>query len=115
VEYEIDADESVSTAVVRAVGAAEGRDPRSLAGDAPLADVLDPAALDALFEPRSDGTPRIGGRLSFVYSNCRVTVENGEFLALEPLDVVRSEGGAGRRADATDPTDAGGPASDRFR
>ena len=82
-EYEIEADESVSTAVVRAVSAVEGREPASLP---PLADVLDPAALDALFESRFDGTSRIGGRLSFVYSNCRITVDNGEYLTLHWLE-----------------------------
>ncbi|MFC7029117.1 HalOD1 output domain-containing protein [Halomicroarcula sp. GCM10025324] len=34
------------------------------------ADVVDPTALDSLFDPRYDGTPRTGGRLSFVYNNC---------------------------------------------
>lgn len=87
-EYEIGAEEPVSTAVVRAVSAVEGREPRSLR---PLADVLDPSALDALFDGRSDGAPRTGGRLSFVYSNCWVTVESGEYLTLQPLDLPLSE------------------------
>ena len=82
-EYEIGTDEPVSTAVVRAVSAVEGHDPRSLR---PLSDVLDPAAMDALFEPQRDGTPRIGGQLSFVYSECMVTIDNGEYLSLELLD-----------------------------
>lgn len=85
-EYEIGADESVSTAVVRAVSAVEGRDPRSLR---PLTDVLDPDALDTLFEARSNGRPRIGGHLSFVYSNCVVTIENGEYLSLDLLETAR--------------------------
>lgn len=82
-EYEIGVDESTSTAVVRAVSAVEGRDPRSLR---PLAEILDPAALDTLFGSRDDGTPRIGGRLTFVYSRCRVTVDNGEYLTLQSID-----------------------------
>jgi hypothetical protein len=88
VEYEIGADESVSTAVVRAVSAIEGREPRSLR---PLSDVLDPDALDALFEPRSNGRPRIGGQLSFIYSNCVVTIDNGEYLSLDLLETARYE------------------------
>ena len=79
-EYEIGPGESVSTAVVRAVSAVEGREPRSLR---PLADVVDPAALDSLFGPRYDGTPRTGGRLSFVYSDCCITIDNGEYLELQ--------------------------------
>jgi hypothetical protein len=82
VEYEIAPDESVSTAVVRAVSALEGREPCSLR---PLADVVDPTALDALFDPQCDGTPRTGGRLSFVYSNCYISIDNGEYLTFQLL------------------------------
>jgi len=81
-EYEIGASESVSTAVVRAVSAVEGRDLQSLQ---PLADVLDPEALDTLFGSREDGPPPLDGRLTFVYSKCWVTVDNGEYLTLEPI------------------------------
>ncbi|WP_256476691.1 HalOD1 output domain-containing protein [Haloplanus pelagicus] len=82
-EYEIGANESVSTAVVCAVSAVEGREPRSLR---PLTDVLDPDALDTLFGSRHDVTARPGGRLTFVYSKCWVTVDNGEYLTLRPID-----------------------------
>lgn len=88
-EYEIGADESVSTAVVRAVSAAEGRAPRTLRS---LADVLDPTALDVLFDSRGDGTPRTGGRLSFVYSDCYVTIDNGEYLTLHLLEARLRDG-----------------------
>lgn len=81
-EYEIGTDESVSTAVVRAVSAVEGRAPRLLR---PLAEVLDPDALDTLFGSRGDGISRAGGRLTFVYSKCRVTVDNGEYLTIHPI------------------------------
>lgn len=81
-EYEIGPEESVSTAVVRAVSAIAGREPRSLR---PLADVIDPTALDSLFDPRYDGTPRTGGRLSFVYNDCYITIDNGEYLTLQLL------------------------------
>ena len=82
-EYVLGVDESMSTAVVRAVSAVENRDPLSLP---PLADVLDPDALDAVFAARSDGSPRRGGRLRFVYSRCRVTTDNDEYLRVRPLD-----------------------------
>ena len=84
VEYEIGVNESVSTAVVRAVSAVEGREPRLIP---PLPHVLDPDALDALFDTRPNGGSRIGGRLAFVYSNCYVTVDNGEYLTVRPLDI----------------------------
>ena len=83
VEYEIGPKESVSTAVVRAVSAVEGREPCSLR---PLADVVDPAALDSLFDPRDDGTPRTGGRLSFVYDDRCITIDNGEYLTFQLLE-----------------------------
>ena len=82
-EYELGPDERVSTAVVRAVSAVEGRERRSLR---PLADVVDPTALDALFSPQHDDAPRTGGRLSFVYSDCHITIDNGEYLTLQLLE-----------------------------
>jgi len=82
-EYDIGADEPLSMAVVRAASAVEGRNPLSLP---PLASVLDTDALDALFALRGDGTVRPGGRLSFVYSDCRFTIDNGEYLTLQPLE-----------------------------
>lgn len=82
-EYEIGSNESVSTAVVRAVSAVEGRDPSMLP---PLADILDPDALDTLFTPRFNGTARTGGRLSFIYSTCSITVDNGEYLTIQLLE-----------------------------
>ena len=83
-EYDIGVEEPVSMAVVRAVSAVEGRDPLSLP---PLTSVLDTDALDTLFGARWGGTARTGGRLSFVYSNCRLTIDNGEYLTLQPLEI----------------------------
>lgn len=85
-EYEIEGDESVSMAIVRTVSAVKGWEPCSLQ---PLSDVIDPDALDALFTPRPSDTPRAGGRLSFSYSSCRVTVDDGEFLTVEPFETTR--------------------------
>lgn len=82
-EYEISSNESVSTAVVRVISAIDGRKPESLP---PLTDVLDPTALDRLFAGRASGAPRKGGRVSFIYVNCRVTIDNGEFLTIHPFD-----------------------------
>lgn len=82
-ESEIGENESVSTAVVRAVSAVTGRKIGTLP---PLTDVIDPDALDALFESQFDDTPRTGGRLSIIYSSCHVEIDNGEFLTIEPLE-----------------------------
>ena len=82
-EYDIETDEPVSMAVIQAVSTAAGREPQSLP---PLANVLDTDALNALFGPRGDGTARTGGQLSFVYSNCRLTIYNGEYLTVQLLE-----------------------------
>lgn len=82
-EYEIGMNESVSGAILRAVSAVDGREPASLP---PLTRVLDPQAVDALFDSQPDGEPRIGGRLSFIYSHCRVTLDNGEYLTIQLLE-----------------------------
>lgn len=82
-ECEPGKDESMSMAVVQAVSAIEGKDPLALP---PLADVINTDALDTLFDAGGEDVPRTGGRLSFVYSRCRITVEDGERVTLHPLD-----------------------------
>jgi hypothetical protein len=66
-------DRSVSTLVVNAVAAVSDRDHTELT---PLNDVVDPGALNALFAPKHDDTPRTGGTVSFTLSEHRVTVES---------------------------------------
>lgn len=82
-EYDIDEDESVSTAVVRAVSAVDGRPPADIPR---LFGVVDPDALDALFAGPAVGEPRTGGHLSFVYGRCRVTIDHGEYLTVRPIE-----------------------------
>ena len=88
-EYNIGDEESVSLAVVHAVSAVVGRDPSSLT---PLAGVVDPDALDTLFGPQR-GTGDADGRVSFsfVYADCRVTVESNESLVVAPIDQSTGE------------------------
>ncbi|WP_083898749.1 HalOD1 output domain-containing protein [Natronococcus jeotgali] len=71
-------------AVIRAVSALNGCEPCSMR---PLTDVVDPDALDALFAERNDEKPRLGGRISFVYEHCRITVDNGEYLTVRSLRI----------------------------
>jgi hypothetical protein len=85
-EYEIGPDESVTTAVVRMASAVDGRSPQFMP---PLRNVVDPRALDAIFEAKPEGTARTGGRLSFVYGSCQVLLQSGEYLTLQPLDLVQ--------------------------
>lgn len=86
-EHEVAPGESVSMAVVSAVSTVVGRDAEEIR---PLAEVLDPDALDALFAQRENGASRRGGEVSFIYSDCRVTIQNGEYLSVRPLDLNRS-------------------------
>ena len=68
------------------VTSVEGREPCHLR---PLPYGLDTNALDELFESRSIGQPMPGGCLSFVYRGCRVSIDNGAYLSIEPLERVR--------------------------
>lgn len=65
-----------STRVVEALTDAMDVDPADLP---PLYDVIEPDALDSLFAPRVDGSPRAGGRVSFWFEGYEVTVhDDGE-------------------------------------
>lgn len=97
-EYDIEASEEVSTAVIRAVSAVEGVKPESLR---PLTEVIDPGAVNMLFDTQGDGTPRVGGRLSFVYSECEVTIDNGEYLTLRPIDPEAPDSGDSERTESS--------------
>ena len=47
-------------------------------------DRVDPEALDLLFRPRHDGTPRVGGHLTFLVYDHQVTVYGSGDIAIEP-------------------------------
>ncbi|WP_435180294.1 HalOD1 output domain-containing protein [Halorussus sp. AFM4] len=80
VVYEPDDTERVSTAVLTAVDAASETDARKLK---PLYEVVDPDALDALFAPRDDGTPRDGdGHVTLLYGPYRIRVADDDRIAV---------------------------------
>ena len=68
---------SLSTAVVDAVTAETGTDATTLP---PLYDVIDPDALDALFQGRD------GGAVSFDYAGDAVTVRAGTTISLRQVE-----------------------------
>lgn len=72
--YEIGDDERASEAVVAAVTTASNANPAKIN---PLADAVDPDALDALFADRYDGTPRADGSTRFPFSGYEVLVTSG--------------------------------------
>jgi hypothetical protein len=73
-------DEELSVTVVHAVLEATGREPT----DVNLNDVIQPDALNRIFAPKHDGTPRRGGTLRFEFADCLVTVDGDGEVMVEP-------------------------------
>lgn len=84
--------QSFHAAVVQAAVGATGADPVAVR-DA-LADVVDPDALDALFRPRADGTPRGEGALRLPFREHDVVVRSDGTVAVQPtLARIKRTGG----------------------
>jgi hypothetical protein len=72
---------AISTAIVTAVAAIH---------DTPVADLecltdrVDPDALDRLFAPTRDGSPRLDGELRFEFAGCTVVVESEGEIRIYP-------------------------------
>lgn len=65
-------EESLGVEVIEAVAATKGVDVMAL--ETTLYEVVDPDALEQLFEPLADGTPRTGGKLVLEIAGCEVVV-----------------------------------------
>ncbi len=79
---------TLSTTVIHALADCMGLDVTDCRFS--LYDSIDPDALDSLFRPRHDGTPRTGGTLSFPIDGYLVTVEStGEILIEPPAETER--------------------------
>jgi hypothetical protein len=74
-------DPSASERVIEQVAEAEGVSPTALSR--PLNEVVDPEALDALFEPQPDGRPRNKGRVEFEYYGYAVSVDADGSVTIE--------------------------------
>jgi len=81
-EYQIDPDESVTTAIVKTIQQSSECESNP---DKSLYEVVDPDALNALFTPVDSDTSSRGGRVSFVYGDCRITVDNEEYLTVNSI------------------------------
>ena len=81
-EYEIDADESTSVAVSKAIDMCSEAHPRDTGT---LYEVVDPDALDKIFAQIDKNSPRSSGQVSFIFRGCRVTVSQDEYLTITPL------------------------------
>lgn len=81
-EFDWEGDRRLSATLAAVVATIEDRDP---AGIAPLHERVDPGALDDLFAPRSDGTARARGAVTFPLADYDVTVRaDGEILVRPP-------------------------------
>jgi len=80
--HDPDGPATLSTTVVHALADCMGLDPTD--GRVSLYDAIDPDALDAIFRPKYDGTPRTGGHISFVVEDHYVTVTADGEITVEP-------------------------------
>ena len=55
-----------------------------------LSDYVDPEALDNLFKPKDDDSPRLGGHLSFTAWGCQVTVYSDGRITVVPPRQTRT-------------------------
>jgi hypothetical protein len=79
-----DADETPSETVVRAVAAVTGQHPERM--QTRLADVVDPDALDRLFDGEALGADGPPARAAFDIADCRVVVDGrGTVTVVYPL------------------------------
>jgi hypothetical protein len=79
ITYDREPDELPARSVVRAVAATIGVDPRRMR---PLSDVVDPDALNQLFEPASEDRPT--DRVTFRFNGCTVTVYEDDRTVVSP-------------------------------
>ncbi|WP_266078605.1 DUF7504 family protein [Haladaptatus caseinilyticus] len=92
VRHDLSGPQSLSTTVTVAVADVAGVEPAEIPEQ--LYDVIDPEALDKLFKPRDDGTPRRGGRLSFSLYGHHVTIRGDGSITVQPgLARIKQLGG----------------------
>lgn len=79
--HDWDGSESLTTTVITAVATVADAEPTELES---IYEHVDPDALNALFQPKNDGTPRTGGRVSFTLAGHDVTVFAGGDVVVRP-------------------------------
>ncbi len=88
VEVDLDSAASLSTTLVMAAADARGVEPSDLQPQ--LYDIVDPDALDALFESIRANAHSSPVRLTFSEWGCRMTVDSEGLIEVEPLDAGQS-------------------------
>lgn len=91
--------EPLSVKVVRKVAEKDGVDPTEL--DAPLYDVINPEALDELFEPRRNGERR-AGTVEFTYHGYEIVVEHGDDDGGPTITLEETGGSSGSTSGVAD-------------
>lgn len=92
VQHDMEGDRPLSTTLITALADVADVDP--LATQQLLYDVLDPDALNALFEPRRDGTPRPNGSVSFsIYGHNVVVESDGQITIRSEFARLKRDGG----------------------
>lgn len=87
-----------SVAVVEAVADTIDCDPYDVP---PLYEIVDPDALDALFSPKYDGTPREAGMIVFTLAGCEVTVFDYGRVTVRRIDTTATESESSPASDST--------------
>jgi hypothetical protein len=77
----------VSEAVIRAVADVTEVDPVRIA---PLYDIIDPDALDRLFQPTPSVTRNVDSRVCFTMAGCEVTVSDNRTVTATLLSQVEA-------------------------
>lgn len=83
VQHDFDGSAELTTTLAHAISDVTGIDVTDTGFT--LNDHVDPEALDRLFEPKADGTPRTNGHVSFTIWGYQVTVySNGQIAVVPP-------------------------------
>lgn len=80
VNYYETSDIELSVTVVHAVLEVTGKEPT----DVNLNAVVQPDALNRIFSPKHDGTPRTGGTIEFELAGCHVTITGDGEIRVDP-------------------------------
>jgi len=82
VQHDFDGPAKLTTTLAHAISDVSGIDVTDTGFS--LADHVDPDALDRLFRPKDDGTPRMDGHLTFTVWGYQVTVYSDGQIAIVP-------------------------------
>ena len=86
VQHDFDGSAELTTTLAHAISDVTGIDVTDTGFT--LNDHVDPEALDRLFRPKEDGTPRTNGHMSFTIWGYQVTVySNGQIAIVPPRQV----------------------------